>query len=129
MDRLGFQWEGTDNPNDPSGVATFKCDGISVSIGLNDFSEASRLSYLMRSAYQLGKNDIIKGFIVATLTVILTGSLTSLQNGVLPDINTIKTLCITGLGAGVAYILKNLLTNSEDQFLKKEPKKDEKAAN
>lgn len=79
--------------------------------------------------YQLGKNDLIKGFIVAVLTVVLTGSLTSLQAGILPDIATIKALSITGLGAGVAYILKNLLTNSEDQFLKKEPKKDEKAAN
>ena len=79
--------------------------------------------------YQLGTNDLIKGFIVAVLTVVLTGALTSLQAGVLPDLATVKTLIVTGLGAGVAYILKNLLTNSEDQFLKKEPKKDEKAAN
>ena len=78
--------------------------------------------------YQLGKNDLIKGFIVAVLTVVLTGSLTSLQAGVLPDLATVKTLIVTGLGAGVAYILKNLLTNSEDKFLKKEPK-DEKTSN
>ena len=78
--------------------------------------------------YQLGKNDLIKGFIVAVLTVVLTGLVTGLQAGVLPDLATVKTLIVTGFGAGVAYILKNLLTNSEDQFLKKEPK-DEKAAN
>jgi hypothetical protein len=54
-----FQWEGTDNPNDPSGVATLKCNGISVNVGLNDFATASRLSYLLHAAYQLGKNDAI----------------------------------------------------------------------
>lgn len=59
MDSLGFVWEGTDNPNDPSGVATFKCDGIQVTVTFNDFATASRLSYLIRSAYQKGSNDAI----------------------------------------------------------------------
>jgi hypothetical protein len=54
-----FQWEASDNPNDPEGVATFRCDGYSVSIVLDDFATASRLSYLIQSAYQLGKNDAI----------------------------------------------------------------------
>lgn len=59
MDSLGFLWEGTDNPNDPSGVATFKCDGMQVTVALSDFATASRLSYLIRSAYQKGRHDAI----------------------------------------------------------------------
>lgn len=54
-----FQWEASDNPNDPEGVATFKCDGFSVSLVLDDFATASRLSHLIQIAYQMGKNDAI----------------------------------------------------------------------
>jgi hypothetical protein len=54
-----FTWEGTDNPNDPEGVAGFQCNGIAVSVGLNDFATASKLAYLLHAAYELGKNDAI----------------------------------------------------------------------
>jgi hypothetical protein len=54
-----FQWEGTDNPNDPSGVATFKCDGIKISAIFHDFATASKLSCLIGAAYECGKHDAI----------------------------------------------------------------------
>jgi hypothetical protein len=54
-----FQWEGTDNPNDPSGVATFMCDGVKASAPFHDFATASKLSYLIGAAYECGKNDAI----------------------------------------------------------------------
>ena len=54
-----FQWEASDNPNDPEGVATFECDAFSVSVVLHDFATALRLSYLIESAYQLGRHDAI----------------------------------------------------------------------
>ena len=54
-----FHWEGTDNPSDPSGVATFKCDGIKVSAIFHDFVTASKLSYLIGAAYERGKHDAI----------------------------------------------------------------------
>lgn len=54
-----FVWEGTDNPNDPSGIAVFRCDGTEVRVALNDFATASRFSHLVYSAYELGKNDAI----------------------------------------------------------------------
>lgn len=73
----------------------------------------------------VGQKDLIKGFIVAILTVMLTGLITSLESGKLPDIATLKTLAITGLSAGLGYVIKNWLTNSQDQFLIKEPKKSE----
>lgn len=58
-DPITFFWEGTDNPSDPRGVARFECDGIKVSIRLGDFATASRLSYLIKSAYQRGRSDAI----------------------------------------------------------------------
>lgn len=54
-----FQWEGTDNPNDPSGVASFKCNGVKVSAIFHDFVTASKLSYLIGAAYECGKHDAI----------------------------------------------------------------------
>ena len=56
---ITFAWEGNDNPNDPRGVARFGCDGIEVSICLDDFATASRLSYLIKTAYQRGRSDAI----------------------------------------------------------------------
>ena len=56
---IHFSWKGTDNPNDPSGVATFKCNTLSVAIVMDDFATAARLSSMMHSAYQAGRNDAI----------------------------------------------------------------------
>ena len=61
-----FQWKASNNPNDPKGVATLKCNGVSVTVGLNDFATASKLSYLLDAAYQLGRNDAIDRAIFAT---------------------------------------------------------------
>ena len=59
MTPILFQWEASGNPNDPGGIATFKCNGMTLSIALNDFSTGSRLSNLLEAAYQLGRNDAI----------------------------------------------------------------------
>lgn len=70
----------------------------------------------------IGMKDIGKGFILAVLTVIVTGLYTCLNQvpPVLPDLAMLKHLGMTGLVAGVAYLIKNYFTNSNDQFLKKE---------
>lgn len=73
--------------------------------------------------FALKWKDVIKGFSVAALTVVLTGAMTSLQSGALPDMATLKALGITGIGAGVAYLIKNFLTNSDGQMLKAEQPK------
>lgn len=72
---------------------------------------------------QLGWKDLLKGFILAVITIVLTGVMTSLSTGALPDLPTIKTLALTGLAAGLSYLIKNALTNSNDKFLTKEPEK------
>jgi len=55
-----FSWEGTDNPNDPSGVATFRCDGIKIPVALNEFVQGSQLAALFDLAYKKGREDAIE---------------------------------------------------------------------
>jgi len=61
-----FQWEASDNPNDPEGVATYKCNGVSVTVVLDDFAIASKLAHLVDTAYHLGRNDAIDRAIFST---------------------------------------------------------------
>jgi len=70
--------------------------------------------------YDLGSKDFVKGLIVAILTVFLTGITASLDAGVMPTLAILKTSLLTGIGAGVAYLLKNFLTTSDDKFMGKE---------
>lgn len=69
----------------------------------------------------LSAKDIIKGFILTVITAILTLIGTSINAGSLPlDWPAWKPIVLAACGAGVSYLLKNFLTNSDDQFLKKE---------
>ena len=75
----------------------------------------------MQSSFlRLGWRDAVKGFVVAAITVVLGGLYTSVEAGSLPSAAQLQTL---GLAAGIAYLLKNFLTNSEDKILTKEPEK------
>ena len=56
--------------------------------------------------------DILKGFIVAALTVVLAGVYTSIQQGKLPTLAELGSLAIAGLAAGVGYLLKNFFSNN-----------------
>lgn len=74
--------------------------------------------------FKLASNDLIKGFIVTVITSVLTGALTILNAGTFPtDLASWKTTLIAGLAAGISYLLKNFLTNGNDEFLKKEEPK------
>lgn len=76
----------------------------------------------MEKSKFLGLNwkDFAKGLFVALIGAFL-GAITEILNaGKMPDIDTLKTAGITALAVGVSYLLKNLLTNSNDQILKKE---------
>lgn len=66
----------------------------------------------------LNKKDFIKGLVVAVLTAVISVLYSTIESGSL-EFN-IKSLVISALSAALAYIMKNALTNSEDQFLKKE---------
>ena len=72
---------------------------------------------------RLGTSDLIKGFLLSIITVVLTSLLSSLELGTIPtDFAFWRTEAILGLSAGISYLVKNLLTNSKDEFLKKENK-------
>ena len=59
-DTFSFRWEGTGNPNDPSGVALFTVGSESVSIPLNNFSQAGKLRGLIERACERSKHRAIE---------------------------------------------------------------------
>tara|TARA_R110000868_G_scaffold163615_1_gene395916 strand:+ start:93 stop:317 length:225 start_codon:yes stop_codon:yes gene_type:complete len=70
------------------------------------------------SIFTLNKADFLKGLIIAVLTAVITVAYNTVQTGTLSfDWKAISTAAAS---AALAYIMKNLLTNSEDEFLKKE---------
>lgn len=70
------------------------------------------------SIFTLNKADFLKGLIIAVLTAVITVAYNTVQTGTLSfDWKAISTAATS---AALAYIMKNLLTNSEDEFLKKE---------
>jgi len=64
--------------------------------------------------------DIGKGVLIAFLTVVVTGLMASLNAGRFPTLDEILALSLTGLGAGLAYLLKNVFTNSNNELGKTE---------
>lgn len=69
----------------------------------------------------IGTIDAIKGLVVAIFSLVLTMLYTSIQAGSFPStLAEWKPILLAGLGGGLAYIMKNFLTNSNDQILKKE---------
>lgn len=70
------------------------------------------------SIFTLNKSDFLKGLIVAVLTAVITVAYNTVQTGTLSfDWKEISTAAAS---AALAYIMKNLLTNSNNEFLKKE---------
>jgi GTPase Era involved in 16S rRNA processing len=75
----------------------------------------------MKSTFlSLNTTDFLKGLVIAVLTSVLTIVYTSLQTGSL--VFDWKTIATTALTSAIAYISKNLLTNSKEKFLIKEQK-------
>jgi hypothetical protein len=78
----------------------------------------------MSKFFELNLRDLVKGMIVAALTVVVTALGTSLQNQSLPTVEQWQQIGMMALAAGLSYFLKNFLTNSEDKFLATDPKAD-----
>ena len=74
----------------------------------------------MSNFLNLNVDDLVKGFIVAFLSTALTGVVATLDSGALPTLAELKSAAIVGLTAGISYLLKNLLTNSQGVVLKKD---------
>lgn len=77
----------------------------------------------------LNKFDAVKGLVATMLGAIIKAfidlAVALLSSGILPDLNGLKIIAIKATSAGLvvlgAYLAKNFLTNSKDQFLKPEP--------
>ena len=71
--------------------------------------------------FSLKWKDAIKGFIVAVITTVITVVFQAIQINEFPQtLNDWKVILIAGIGSGLAYIIKNFLTSSDDKFLTKE---------
>lgn len=69
---------------------------------------------------KLNAKDFFRGLLVAVLTASLIGLQPIIDRGALPTLGELKAIGIVGLSAGVAYLVKNLVTNSKDEMLKDE---------
>lgn len=75
----------------------------------------------MKSTFlSLNSSDFVKGLVLSVLTTIVTIVYSSLQSGSLSF--DWKSILTAALSSALAYVIKNYLTNSQDQLLKKEPK-------
>lgn len=68
----------------------------------------------------LDTKDAINGFVVAFLSAALTAVLATLDSGALPTLAELKSAGIIGLTAGLSYLIKNVLTNSNGELVKAE---------
>jgi len=71
-----------------------------------------------KGLFSLGFKDLVKGLIMAVILPVLTIIQTSLANGELTF--NWKAIGITAATGFIGYIIKNFLTNSNDQFLTKD---------
>lgn len=74
----------------------------------------------MKSGYlKLTPHDFAKGLIVSVLSSVLTIMYQTIETGSL--VFNWKAIGTVAIMSAMGYILKNLVTNSNDEFLKKEP--------
>lgn len=76
---------------------------------------------------KLNSADFLKGLIITILSTVLTGAITALNEYLstgtaLPDAKGWQVIGLAGVSAGIAYLIKNLGTNSEGKLLTKEKK-------
>ena len=73
--------------------------------------------------FNLDFKDLLKGALLVAVTTIITALLQVIDNGsimTLIEWITIKPILIVGLTTFISYLLKNLLTNSNDEHFRKE---------
>lgn len=68
----------------------------------------------------LNISDAVKGIIMAFLAAVLTAVYAAISDGDWPSKAELLDSLRVGLTAALAYVLKNLFTNSEGEVLKKE---------
>jgi hypothetical protein len=75
----------------------------------------------MSNFLNLNWKDILKGFILSIITALVAGVYQAIQTGGIQFTWLFwQPIVYSAIGAGLAYLIKNVLTNSNDQFLKVE---------
>jgi len=76
----------------------------------------------MKSTFlKLNLKDLIKGFITAIFMALITAAYQALEAGTISFTWEFwQPIVYSSVGAGLAYIIKNWLTNSNDDILKGE---------
>jgi hypothetical protein len=69
---------------------------------------------------KLNWQDIVRGLLVAILTAAFIALQPIVERGTLPTLEELKAIGIVGISAGLAYLMKNFLTNSKDKMFKDE---------
>ena len=59
MNRISFSWEGSEDPDDLSGIAMFGCGRHFVRTVMPEFAAATNLLDLLELVYKTGKRDTI----------------------------------------------------------------------
>jgi xanthine/uracil/vitamin C permease (AzgA family) len=75
----------------------------------------------MSDFLKINVRDLVKGSVVAVLAVLTSSLVTILESGALPTVEQLKKIGLIALTAGVSYLIKNFLTNSQDEVMKKDP--------
>jgi hypothetical protein len=77
----------------------------------------------MKSKYlSINLSDLIKGSVVAGVTVILSLVGSMIESGTYISNEQLIMAAKTGLLAAISYLIKNVFTNSKDKMFKSEPK-------
>lgn len=72
----------------------------------------------MRSKFlRLNSRDFVKGLIVTTICTLITGVYQLMTSGFEFNWITLKPVVIAAVGSGISYLTKNLLTNSNGNFM------------
>lgn len=66
---------------------------------------------------RLNRRDFIRGLIVTVICTLITGIYQVIASGFEFNWITFKPVLIAAIGAGISYLTKNLLTNSEGKFM------------
>jgi hypothetical protein len=72
---------------------------------------------------RLSKSDFVKGFVVAILSAGLGAIAPAIAAGTIISTAVLQGAGQAGLAGGIAYLMKNLVTNSEGKMFTSEPGK------
>lgn len=78
----------------------------------------------MSKFLNLNANDLLKGVVVTIIAILTRGIYQITDSGSVPTTDQLSAIGWAALTAGVSYLLKNFLTNSNGDFLTREKEVD-----